>query len=83
VISTHRHQSTREPRTALWLGNREIAPARVGYAYRKIRGLPNREGWKKLVYRLYREEGLTLRSKPRPLVGREFGISETARFESE
>ena len=44
----------------------------MGYlpeAYRcKIRVLLNREGWKvgkKLVYRLYREEGLTLRHKPR------------------
>ena len=47
---------------------REIAQARVRYGYRKIRVLLNREGWKvgkKLVYRLYGEEGLTLRSKPR------------------
>jgi putative transposase len=47
---------------------REIAQARIRYVYRKIRVLLNREGWKvgkKLVYRLYREEGLTLRSKPR------------------
>src|SRR3989440_7470935 len=43
-------------------------PTRVRYGYRKIRVLLNREGWqvgKKLVYRLYREEGLTLRHKPR------------------
>jgi putative transposase len=47
---------------------REIAQTRVRYDYRKIRALLNREGWrveKKLVYRLYREEGLTLRHKPR------------------
>src|SRR5438876_2868403 len=47
---------------------REIAQVRVRYGYRKIRVLLNREGWKvgkKLVYRLYREEGLTLRHKPR------------------
>ena len=41
---------------------REIAQAHaVRYGYRKIRVLLNREGWKvgkKLVYRLYREEGL-------------------------
>jgi putative transposase len=40
----------------------------VRYGYRKIRVLLKREGWKvgkKLVYRLYREEGLTLRCKPR------------------
>jgi putative transposase len=37
---------------------------RISYAYRKIRVLLIREGWKggkKLVYRLYREEGLGLR----------------------
>src|ERR1700731_5444629 len=46
----------------------EIAQARVRYGYRKIRVLLNREGWnvgKYLVYRLYKEEGLTLkRMKP-------------------
>ena len=47
---------------------REIAQARVRYGYRKIRVLLNREGWnvvKYLVYRLYKEEGLTLK-KMRP-----------------
>jgi putative transposase len=46
---------------------REMAQARVRYGYRKIRVLLNREGWavgKTLVYRLYREEGLTLRHRP-------------------
>ncbi len=36
---------------------------RIAYGHRKIRVLLKREGWnvgKKLVYRLYREEGLTL-----------------------
>ena len=40
----------------------------MGYGCRKIRVLLKGEGWqvgKKLVYRLYREEGLTLRHKPR------------------
>ena len=66
--STLRYQSIREPRTALRQRIREIAQARVRYGYRKIRMLLQREGWqvgKKLVYRLYREEGLTLRQKPR------------------
>jgi putative transposase len=65
--STFRYQSMREPRSALRLQMREIAQARVRYGYRKIRVLLNREGWKvgkKLVYRLYREEGLTLRHQP-------------------
>jgi putative transposase len=67
-VSTFRYQSTQEPRTALRLRIREMAQARIGYGYRKIRVLLKREGWnvgKKLVYRLYREEGLTLRYKPR------------------
>jgi putative transposase len=67
-VSTFRYVSTREPRTALRQRIREIAQVRVRYGYRKIRVLLNREGWKvgkKLVYRLYREEGLTLRSKPK------------------
>ena len=67
-VSTFRYQSTPEPRTALRLRIREIAQARIRYGYRKIRVLLKREGWnvgKKLVYRLYCEEGLALRYKPR------------------
>jgi putative transposase len=67
-VSTFRYESRQEPRTALRLRIREIAQVRVRYGYRKIRVLLNREGWKvgkKLVYRLYKEEGLTLRHKPR------------------
>ena len=66
-ISTFRYESRQEPRTALRMRMREIAQSRVRYGYRKIRVLLNREGWavgKKLVYRLYREEGLALRHKP-------------------
>jgi putative transposase len=47
---------------------REIAQARVRYGYRKILVLLRREGWKVgkyLVYRLYKEEGLTLRQRLR------------------
>jgi putative transposase len=68
AISTFRYTSVQEPRTALRLRIREIAQTRVRYGYRKIRVLLNREGWrvgKKLGYRLYREEDLTLRHKPR------------------
>ena len=45
---------------------REIAQTRVRYGYRKIRVLLNREGWnvgRDLVYRLYQEEGLTLKKR--------------------
>ena len=47
---------------------REIAQSRVRYGYRKIRVLLNREGWnvgKYLVYRLYKEEGLALKKRPK------------------
>jgi len=47
---------------------REIAQARVRYGYRKIRVLLNREGWgvgKSLMQRLYREEGLGLKQRPK------------------
>jgi Putative transposase/HTH-like domain len=67
-VSTFRYESMQDPRTALRLRIREIAQTQVRYGYRKIRVLLNREGWKvgkKLVYRLYREEGLTLRHPPR------------------
>lgn len=65
--ATYRYQSHRDPRTVLRQRIREMAQARVRYGYRKIRVLLNREGWavsKHLVYRLYREEGLTLRHRP-------------------
>jgi len=65
--ATYRYRSHQDPRTALRQRIKEIAQARVRYGYRKIRVLLNREGWvvgKPLVYRLYREEGLTLRHRP-------------------
>ena len=64
--ATYRYQHHRDPRLALRQRMTELARARVRYGYRKIRVLLNREGWavgKKLVYRLYREEGLTLRQR--------------------
>ncbi|RZU35523.1 putative transposase [Edaphobacter modestus] len=66
--ATYRYRSCLDPRTELRMRIREIAQARVRYGYRKIRVLLNREGWevgKYVVYRLYVEEGLTLkRMKP-------------------
>ncbi len=65
--ATYRYRSHRDPRTALRQRISDLARTRVRYGYRKIRVLLNREGWavgKKLVYRLYREEGLTLRHRP-------------------
>jgi putative transposase len=66
--ATHRYQSIRDPLTELRLRMRALALARIRYGYRKIRVLLIREGWqvgKKLVYRLYREEGLGLRARPK------------------
>ncbi len=45
---------------------RELAGARVSYGYPRLHVLLRREGWgvnKKLVYRLYREEGLVLKRR--------------------
>ena len=45
---------------------RDIAATRVRYGYRQIHVLLRREGWtlsRNAVWRLYREEGLALRSK--------------------
>ncbi len=44
---------------------RELAAVRPGYGYRQLHVLLCREGWTanhKLVYRLYREEGLSARA---------------------
>jgi putative transposase len=65
---TYRYRSHKDPRTELRRRIREIAQARVRYGYRKILALLRREGWKVgryLVYRLYKEEGLTLRQRLR------------------
>lgn len=64
--SSYRHISTRDGQAALRMKIREIATARVRYGYRRIHVLLRRDGWEvnhKRVYRLYREEGLNLRSK--------------------
>ena len=65
---TYRYRSHQDPRTELPLRIRAIAQARVRYGYRNILALLRREGWRVgryLVCRLYREEGLTLRQRPR------------------
>jgi len=45
---------------------KEIAEARVRYGFNRIHVLLRREGWRdnhKRTYRIYKEEGLNLRSK--------------------
>ena len=64
--STQRRVSTSDPRTDVRQRMREIVSTRIRYGYRRVHVLLKREGWnvgRNVVYRLYREEGLALRSK--------------------
>jgi len=64
----NRYQSRRDPQTGLRMRLRELAGSRVRYGYRRLTVLLRREGWTvntKRVYRLYREEGLQVRTKKR------------------
>jgi putative transposase len=67
--STQRYKSTgTRDATALRARMKELAAARPRYGYRRIHTLLKREGWKdniKRVYRFYRLDGLSVRSKPR------------------
>jgi putative transposase len=61
------YQSVKPRRDDLRQRMHEIAATRVRYGYRRIRVLLQREGWQvgqKLIFRLYREEGLALRKLP-------------------
>ena len=64
--STIRYRSTKPDQAPLRLRIRDLAKTRVRYGYFRIYILLRREGWMvnhKRVYRLYREEGLSLRLK--------------------
>jgi putative transposase len=70
VIAAHRrtmrYRSRKPDQSALRQRIKELAAVRVRYGYRRIHVLLRREGWPvniKRVYRLYREEGLSLRYK--------------------
>ena len=67
--SSFRYKSRRDQRAELRVRLRDLAASRVHYGYQRLWVLLRREGWivnKKLVYRLYREEGLGIRRrKPR------------------
>ena len=72
VIGMHRtryrYRSRAQDQTALRMRLRELAAVRVRYGYRRLHVLLRREGWlvnAKRVYRLYRLEGLVVRSKMR------------------
>jgi len=61
-----RYQGHRDPQEALRMRLRELAAARVRFGYRRLTVLLRRDGWPvnaKRIYRLYTEEGLTVRTK--------------------
>jgi putative transposase len=65
-MSSMLYRSVRPSQAPLRARIREIATTRVSYGYRRVHVLLRREGWRvnaKRIYRLYREEGLCLRSK--------------------
>lgn len=64
--SSHRYQSVAQDRSALRIRLRDLAAVRVRYGYRRLHILLQREGWQvnhKLVYRVYRQEGLGIRRR--------------------
>jgi putative transposase len=64
--STQRKPSTRDPRLEIRQRMHEIAQTRIRYGYRRVHVMLRRDGWtvgRNLVWQLYREEGLALRSK--------------------
>jgi putative transposase len=70
VLNLHRGLYRRKPmrddQAYLRMRIKEIAQVRVRYGYRRIHVLLRREGWQinhKRVYRLYKEEGLNLRTR--------------------
>jgi putative transposase len=66
--STQTYRSKRKDPAGLRQRMKELAAARPRFGYRRIHTLLRREGWGdniKRVYRLYRLDGLAVRSKPR------------------
>jgi len=64
--SVQRYESVRDPCTALRMRIKELTASRVTWGYRRVHVLLAREGWAvnaKKVYRIYREEGLSMRAK--------------------
>ncbi len=64
--SSQRYRSRRDPQVELRRRLRDLAAARVRYGYRRLHVLLRREGWPvnlKRTYRLYSEEGLSIRAK--------------------
>jgi putative transposase len=71
--STCRYQSCAPNQNGLRQRLKELAATHVRYGYRRLTVLLRREGWRvnaKRVYRLYREEGLIVRTKQRKKMAR-------------
>ena len=64
--ASYRYRSVADPQSELRVRLRDLAAARVRYGYRRLWVLLRREGYTvnhKRIYRLYREEGLAIRTK--------------------
>ena len=64
--ASHRYAPRRDPQEPLRGRPKELAATRVRYGHRRLHVLLRREGWKanhKRVYRLYSEEGLSIRTR--------------------
>lgn len=64
--ASHRYPSIADGQDVLRMRIKEIAAVRVAYGYRRIHVMLAREGWRinhKRVYRIYRQENLTMRTK--------------------
>jgi putative transposase len=64
--SSQRYRKRSDPQVELRMRLKELAAARVRYGYRRLHIRLRREGWPvnhKRTYRLYREEGLSIRPK--------------------
>lgn len=64
--SSQRYRLQRDPQTELRVRLQDLTASRVRYGCRRLHVLRRREGWPvnaKRVYRLYSEEGLTIRAK--------------------
>ncbi len=65
---SNRYLSRQDPQTELRMRLRELAGTRTRYGYRRLTVMLRREGWAvntKRVYRLYRQEGLQVRTVKR------------------
>ena len=68
-----RYVSCMDPQLALRMRLKDLAATRVRFGYRRLTVLLRREGWMvnaKRVYRLYKQEGLMIRTKLRKKIAR-------------